>query len=60
MKCPVIGCGKEINGITGLQEIIKLQKHFAKKHSHINMEEALEIRSIAEGIEDDAKIRILS
>ena len=60
MKCPVLGCGKEINGMTGLQELIKLRKHFARKHSQINMEEALEIRVIAEGIEDERKTRILN
>jgi hypothetical protein len=50
-----MGCKKEINGMTGLQELDKLRAHFRRvHHKEVDMMEAMNIRRIAEGI-DDAK-----
>lgn len=45
LKCTVPGCGRTINAWTGLQEIQKLQQHFARAHAMILwMKAALEVR----------------
>lgn len=53
MKCPHVGCKSIINGMTGLQEIERLMTHYKRKHKkYVDMRTALEIRSMAEAIED--------
>lgn len=38
-------CNAEIYGITGLQELLQLQKHLKKQHrKKVHVQEALEIR----------------
>lgn len=45
MKCTMPKCRSTINGLTGLDEIVKLRQHFAKAHKMpLTMEEALEVR----------------
>lgn len=52
VKCPHLGCHKEINGITGLREVQNLIRHFKRVHNKtLTMQEALEIRSMAENME---------
>lgn len=46
LKCPVQGCKRIIRALTGLQELMKMQKHFARCHrASINIREALEYRA---------------
>lgn len=53
MNCTVKGCRGTIRGMTGLQELDKLRKHFARKHKvALSMGEALEVRiDVEEGRE---------
>lgn len=45
MKCTVPKCGRQINGMTGLQELQKLRQHFAMAHKiSLRPDEALEVR----------------
>lgn len=50
LKCPHLGCKHIIKAMTGLQELQKMQAHFASKHNkRINMNDALEIRHLTGG-----------
>ena len=45
MNCTVKGCQGIIRGMTGLQELDNLRKHFRKAHKlALSMGEALEVR----------------
>jgi len=45
LRCIVPGCKVTIRGVTGLDELHKLQKHYYKAHwARITMEEALNLR----------------
>jgi len=45
MKCTMPKCRSQINGVSGLQEIMALRKHFQKSHKMVlTTEEALEVR----------------
>lgn len=45
MKCTMPKCRAQINGVSGLQEIMALRKHFQKSHKMVlTTEEALEVR----------------
>lgn len=39
MKCPIEGCNKEIIGLTGFQELCKLQEHMNRSHRRKNKQE---------------------
>jgi hypothetical protein len=45
LRCTMPKCRATINAMTGLQELDKLQRHFAKAHKlPLTMTEALEVR----------------
>lgn len=45
MKCTMPKCRGQINGMTGLQELMALRKHFQKSHKlMLSTEETLEVR----------------
>lgn len=45
MRCTVPKCNSQINGMTGLQELEKIMKHFASKHKiRLSLPEAMEVR----------------
>lgn len=45
MKCTMPKCRGQINGVSGLQEIMALRKHFQKSHKMVlSTTEALEVR----------------
>lgn len=57
MKCPRLGCSKEIRGFTGLHELTNLMKHFKKVHGvRVTMEEAIMFRQVADKIEEENNV----
>lgn len=45
LKCPVPGCRTYIAGVTGLDEITKLRKHYRRVHlARLDTLDALELR----------------
>ena len=53
MKCTMPKCRAQINGMTGFQEIQKVQQHFARAHKvRLSMNEAMEVRiNLEDGVE---------
>jgi len=50
LKCPYPGCKHIIRAFTGLQELNKMQSHFARKHDkRMNLNDALEVRHLVGG-----------
>lgn len=60
LKCTMPKCRGSIGGMTGLQEIREMQKHFAKCHKvGLSMEEAFEVRIDMENGKEPNLIRAL-
>lgn len=60
LKCTMPKCRGKIGGMTGLQEIREMQKHFSKRHRiSLSMEEALEVRIDMENGKEPNLIRAL-
>lgn len=54
LVCPRDGCRRVIRAMTGLQELDKLVKHYARVHGiNITFADALELRGINEVRTDD-------
>lgn len=58
MKCTMPGCKAEIHAMTGLQEIMKIRKHFEKKHRFfLTTPAALEVRiAMEDGVPPAAEL----